>query len=89
MNRTCNGDYFTAAGNRYYRCLKDHAVMFANEVVNLKCPNCKRRIESTTDLGVLDICVVTILSAVGNDVGGGEILIPLKDSRMRSWGAKT
>jgi hypothetical protein len=43
-NRECNGDFFTADGVRYYRCLWDgsvHAWLKAGS----KCPACEREIQ--------------------------------------------
>lgn len=42
-NRDCEGDFFSADGVRYYRCMWDGAVLVAPEH-GRQCPNCKRDI---------------------------------------------
>ena len=42
-NRNCEGDFFSADGVRYYRCMWDSTVLVAPEPGS-QCPNCKRDI---------------------------------------------
>ena len=52
MNRYCNGDYFTAARQRLYRCFLDSTIMPAAKCVENLCPNCGREIDAE-DLGAV------------------------------------
>lgn len=53
MNRSCQGDFFSADGERYYRCLLDGAVL-TMPVRTYTCPGCGRDIEGE-DQGTLDV----------------------------------
>lgn len=69
-NRDCNGDFFTADGVRYYRCLWDSAVMPAPAQGD-KCPNCDRVIDGT-EAGEWEVRT----TRVAISQGGMEIRLP-------------
>ncbi len=52
-NEHCEGDFFTAEGVRYYRCLWDGFVLFAPKPGD-KCPHCERVIAGS-DAGELAV----------------------------------
>ena len=52
-NRDCEGDFFSADGIRYYRCMWDGAVLVAPDLGG-QCPNCNRNINAS-DHGKLEI----------------------------------
>lgn len=43
MNHTCNGDHFTADGERLYRCLADSSIV-TGAVQGQPCPSCARSV---------------------------------------------
>lgn len=69
-NRDCNGDFFTAAGARYYRCLWDSTTMPAPAIGD-QCPHCARTIDGT-EAG--EWAVRTVRLAISP--GGMELRLP-------------
>lgn len=72
MNIECNGDYFTADGQDYYRCLWDGKVLAVADYPEF-CLNCNRRVEAH-DLGELEAETITIHRVTFPN--GWEIILP-------------
>lgn len=70
-NRDCNGDFFTADGVSYYRCLWDSTTMVAPANGDM-CPNCSRTIDGT-EAG--EWTVRTVRIAISPD--GTELQLPV------------
>jgi hypothetical protein len=69
-NRDCNGDFFTADGVRYYRCLWDSTTMPAPANGD-KCPYCDRVIDGTK---AGEYAVLTVRLAISPS--GMELRLP-------------
>jgi hypothetical protein len=69
-NRDCKGDFFTAAGARYYRCLWNGTTTPATAIGD-QCPHCARTIDGT-DAG--ELTVRTVRMAIFP--GGKELRLP-------------
>lgn len=57
MNKTCNGEYFKVRNTKLYRCQYDSAVIPDSWILGKAaiCPNCHRKVTSSTDHGVVDL----------------------------------
>jgi len=69
-NRDCNGDFFTAEGARYYRCLWDSTTILAPTNGD-KCPRCERKIDGT-EAGEWEVRTVRLAVSPG----GMELRLP-------------
>ena len=74
-NRECHGDFFTAEGERFYRCIWDGSLIgLVPGRPFLTCTNCQREIEGQ-DHG--EVAVETVRTVVLPDVHGA-VRLPLK-----------
>jgi len=76
MNRDCNGDYFTADGQDYYRCLLDGKVMVVADYPKF-CPNCGRVVEAN-DLGELVTKTISFRQVTFHN--GWDVSLPTEEA---------